>query len=59
MDVVSVTSLVGFWRAFWSLKWAESTAAILAAVTARHSWIIENGQKGGTWMKLSWNQARL
>ncbi len=49
MDVLSVTSPVGFWRAFLSSKWVETAVAILAA---RHSRIIESGQKGGVWVEL-------
>ncbi len=49
MDVVSVTSPVGFWRVFWSSKWAETAITILAA---RHSQIIKSGQKGRMWVEL-------
>ncbi len=55
IDVVSVTSLVGFWRAFLKPKVGGADHRHVAS----HSRIIENGQKGGTWMKLSWNHARL
>ncbi len=48
MAVVSLTSPVGFWRAFLKLK-VETAVAILAA---RHSRIIESGQKGGIWVEL-------
>ncbi len=49
MDVVSVTSPVGSWRAFLKLKVGGDGHVIL---TARHSRIIENGQKGGMWVEL-------
>ncbi len=44
MDVVSVTSLLGFRRAFLKLK--------VGFLAARHSQIIESGQKGGMWVEL-------
>ncbi len=47
MDVVSVTSPVGFWRAFLKLKVGGDGRRHL-----RHSRIIESGQKGGMWEEL-------
>ncbi len=42
---MDVTSPIGF----WSSKWAELAAAILAA---HHSRIIQSGQKSGMWEEL-------
>ncbi len=44
MDVVSVTSPVGFWRAFLKLKVGGAILAVFS--------IIENGQKGRRWEEL-------
>ncbi len=53
MDVVSVTSPVGFCKAFLKPKVGGADRRNLGKrVTTRHSRIIENGQKGGTWVEL-------
>ncbi len=53
MDVVSVKSPVGFCKAFLKPKVGGADRRHLGKrVTMRHSRIIENGQKGGTWVEL-------
>ncbi len=53
MDVVSVTSPVGFWRRFCSSKWPEPAVAILAA---RHTQEVGGAVKLGI---LTWRVHRL
>ncbi len=49
MNVVSVTSPVGFWRGFLKLKVGGAGRRHLGILYSR---IIENGQKGGRWVEL-------
>ncbi len=49
MDVVSMMSPVGFWRAFLKLKVGGDSRCHLGS---RHFRIIETGQKGGMWVEL-------